>query len=272
MTVVATSGARGHLAPDADLLTDLSGWVGGVGVRGERTERSGHGEFPAPSFRTGRTITLGVSVEREDVAGIDAWQRTMSGLFADGGFGTLSVESSGLTLSAEVQLDGEVKIEANRDYLWGNVQVPLHAPDPVLYGEERVTFLRPAATGVGLRFPLFSPNRILSFGSAVRGDDPVVNAGTVAAWPTFLVVGNFPGGVEITASGRTVAWPWPITTAAPVEIRMSGSVWIGDANVTAQATRREWSSIPPGGRIAPTFSPLQGGDGWCEVHHRDTYM
>lgn len=266
------TGERGNPPVGTVVLTNLSGWAGGVGVRTNRVDRIVHGEFSGGATRSGRAITLGFATMTDTEGPLVAWERAASGLFSDAGSGTLVVESVLGTLEAAVELDGAVKPVINRDGLFGEVEIPLYAPDPHLYGPDRATFLRAAETGVGLVYPLYSPSGVLSYGSAIRGADPVVNAGNAEAWPVFLIVGDFPGGASITVGGRSVVWPWPITMSAPVEVRMSGSVWIGDANVTARATRREWSPIPPGGSISPEFAPLQGGTGWCEVHHRDTYI
>lgn len=272
VTISATTGEAGHIDPDATLLTDLSGWYGGVGVRTHRTDRLTHGDFSPPSTRSSRTLTMGIQVQGDSALDLVEWERMVSGLFSDGARGEITVTSEAGILSTEVELDGEVKPVISEDFLWGEAEIPLYAPDPHLYGPEHVTFLRAAEAGVGLVYPLHAPSGVLSYGSAIRGADPVVNAGNAEAWPAFLVVGDFPGGASITVGGRSVVWPWPITHGAPVEVRMSGSIWIGDANATSRATRREWSSIPPGGSISPEFAPLQGGTGWCEVHHHDTYI
>lgn len=270
VTVEASMNDQGYLEPGVDVLTNLSGWTGGVGVRSTRTDRSGHGQFPAPTLRAGRTITLGLVAERGSGPGIAEWERSISGLFSDGGTGTLEVETDGVTLVSRVDLDGEVKPTINRTYEWGRVEIPLHAPDPYLYGAEQVTFLRAVTAGMGLEFPLCDPD--LSFGAALLAADPIRNDGNAPSWDVYRIVGDFPGGARITADGRVVEWPWPITSGAPVEVRMSGSVWVGASNVTHMASVRQWWSVGPGGIQTPDFSPLQGGSGWCEVHHRDTYI
>lgn len=253
------------------VLVDVTGWYGGVGVRTEKTDRVGHGGWAGRAWRTGRTLTVKAHLEVDDPRQRDAVLRDLSAVLWDGEEGTLTATVDGLTLSCPVKLDGEPGIVPD-GIASATVQLPLYSPDPWLYGEDRVLFTRPLETGVGLVFPLFSPAGVLSFGSAIAQDGVVTNLGTAEAYPTHLVVGNFPGGFRLTVDGRTVEWPWPTVREAPVQIESSGSVWIGSANVTAQASLREWSSIAPGHTITPSLAALQGGDGWCETHHRDTYI
>ncbi len=271
--VVLTASSR-ELDPNREywLNGEIKGWVGGYTMRGENQERAGHGSFPTTRTRSPRTLELPLRVHAESWAAANVEKRRLSALLADGESATLRVEESGVpALEAVVERTGEILPSRVSPSTFG-LSVPLTAPDPVLYGDERVTFLHPMGTGIGLRYPLFSPAGVLNYGTGITSNDPVFNGGNVEAWPTYLVVGDFPGGARITVAGRTVEWPWPINRGAPLEVRMAGSVWIGGTNVTHRATVRQWSSIPPGGSVSPDFSPLQGGDGWCEVHHRDTYM
>ena len=252
------------------VVEDVAGWYGGSGVRAEVTARVGHGDFPSRGWRESRVMTLhGASICRDSDAR-DAEERRLSGILWDGQYGELTCDDGDAVLSTGVRLDGEPQIVKTGTTAL-RYQVPLRAETPFLYGPERTVFVHPVGTSVGLRFPLFVPG-CLDFGDAIDTDAPVTNQGNAVAHPVVLVSGDFPGGFRLTVDGRTVEWPWPTVLAAPVEIRSSGSVWIGDANVTAQASVREWWSIPPGGTVSPVLSALQGGSGWAEVHHRDTYI
>lgn len=253
------------------VLVDVAGWYGGVGVRTEKTDRAGHGGWAGRAWRTGRSLTVKAHLEVDDPGQRDGVLRDLSAVLWDGGEGTLWATVDGLTLSCPVKLDGEPGI-VPVGLASATVQLPLYSPDPWLYGVDLVSYARPVEAGIGLTFPLFSPAGVLSFGTALADAGAVTNAGTATAYPSFVVVGDFPGGFRLTVDGRTVEWPWPTTKVAPVQIESTGSVWIGDANVTSRASRREWASIPPGHTITPSLAALQGGDGWCETHHRDTYI
>lgn len=252
------------------IVTDIAGWYGGVGVSGETSTRIGHGVIAGRKWRTQRALTLKGHVEVTDPAERDRVMRELSGVLWSGLEGTLTATVDGLTLSCPVTLDGEPGIVP-----FGvssvTVQLPLTSSDPWLFGEERTVFLRPVGSGIGLEYPLFGGGA-LRYGTAIAADDTVTNGGTATAYPSYLVVGDLPGGFRITEGGRTVEWPWPVVMEAPVQIESTGSVWIGEANVTARATIRQWMPIEAGATIAPRLYALQGGDGWCEVHQRDTYI
>lgn len=140
---------------DAWVVESLGGWFGGVGVKGDRTARLGHGDFSAPNKRTGRSMTLNL-LWVGDSGARDHVSRALSGLFSDGEEGTLTATVGDLTLTAErVTLDGEVGI-AEVGTVGVRAQIPLHAADPFLYGPERETTLKPIGAGVGLEYPLFN--------------------------------------------------------------------------------------------------------------------
>lgn len=271
--VVLAASSR-ELNPRAEYWVDSTpkGWYGGYEMRGTNTERIGHGSFPTARTRGSRTIEVAVKVHLESWAQANAEKRRISAALGDGEAGELYCAESGTPeLMATVERTGEVLFGRVSPSTF-RVSVPLTAPDSALYGPERVSFLQPVGTGVGLVYPLYAPDGVLDYGAGIVASDAVHNNGNATAWPTVLFVGDFPGGWRLTGDGKTVEWPWPTTHAAPVEVRMDGSIWIGASNVTHQASVREWMSIPPGGSLTPSLAPLQGGTGWAEVHHRDTYI
>lgn len=273
--IEASSGENGIIGQDTDLLISLDGWTGGVGVRSEKIELGTHGNFPTPTLRSGRVLTMSIQVYRDN---LEAWDREISGLFSDGGFASLEVTGGGITLETTVQLDGEVKTVVNLDNGWATAEIPLHASDPFLYGEDRTTFLIPSGMGVGLRYPLYGQvkdsggNAVLSYGTAVSTRDPVANAGNAPAWPVIVVVGDWSAGFDLSVGDRVISWPHPTAPQSPVEIDMRGKIRVGGMDQTQMASRRDWSSIPPRGEIYPVLTPVQAGSGWAEVHVRDTYL
>lgn len=252
------------------LLEDVSGWVSGAGVRANVTQRLRHGAFPSRAWREGRTMSLVGVVRCSSQAIADDVERAVASILWSGELGTLTVEeAAGRTLHTQVRLDG--KPDVQRPTLTDvRVLVPLHAPDAFLYGPELVSYLYPIGEGIGLRYPLHQPG-YLDYGAGVEANEPITNRGTAEAFGRFLVVGDFPGGFRITVGGRTVEWPWPVMRGLPVEVDMAGAVWSRSSNLTDQATLRQWSSLPSGVPVTPSFKPLQGGNGWCEVHYSDTY-
>ncbi|MED6116904.1 hypothetical protein PIB30_104674, partial [Stylosanthes scabra] len=198
---------------------DLKGWFGGVGVHADDTQRTlGHGLFAASALRTGRALTLsGFMLFSTDEDRLLA-DRFLSGLLWDGEFGELEVTTGDLTLSTQVRLDGEVSHAYHGEH-GVDLQVPLVAPDPFLYGDEQVARIYPAGTGTGLVWPLFSgPSEDgeslvsvggLSYGARTLDTLAVVhNRGNAESHPVIRVWGEFPSGFTLTAdTGETIAYP-----------------------------------------------------------------
>lgn len=256
-----------------DILTGLSGWTGGVGVRSEDIERLSHGSFPAPNFRTGRTITVDMLLERDTRAELWALERGVSGLFADGGYGTITVQRDEVTETADVRLDGDVKPVVHLDSGFITVQVPLQAPLPYIYSPWRTSTIRPVGAGIGFEFPPLhrdlGKGPVATFGSAVASDDLVWNDGNADAWTRFDVVGTFPGGVAVTVDGHRVTYPWPMFPDMPVVIDMAGAVMVSGVDQSHLLGERDWAPVPAHSISKVALHPLQGGTGWATVHHRD---
>ena len=249
----------------------VTGWFDTPGVRLETVDRLGHGEHTSNGRWSNRLVRITGLFHHDDCDDQQAERDRLAGLFHDGQAVEVRMVHGGLDLANDFRLADELKVEPDTDTL-SDFDMLLAAVDPFLYAPEQVTFLHPLGTGIGLEYPLFHRGGVLTFGTGVAADDPIRNEGNAESWPVFLVVGDFPGGFEITVSGRVITWPWPTTKARPVEVRMDGAIFEAGSNMTHRASRRDWVSIPPGGVIAPEFRALQGGEGWCEVHHRNTYI
>lgn len=259
-------------------LQDLAGFFGGVGIDGEKTQRTlGHGLFEAVSRRTGRSLTLKAYLHFENERDRLIADRLVSGLLWEGEYGELTVATDEVELSCRMQLDGEIS-HAYHGVHGVDLSVPLIAPDPFLYAPVRTYQVYPEGAGVGLRFPLFgdadNPG-VLSFGKANPNTRAVVqNEGNATEWPVIRVVGDLPSGFTLRDSaGRTLNYPSPVRQNTPVEVdSRSGAVYQNGIDQTYRLTRREWFSIPPGGTNSFTISSPQDGDGYAEVQHRSTYI
>lgn len=260
---------------DPWVVEDLAGWFGGVGVKGDRTARLGHGDFPAPNKRTGRSLTLNL-LWVGDVQARDHVSRALSGLFADGEEGTLTARVGELVLTAQhVTLDGEVAV-SEVGTVGVRAQVPLHAADPFLRSEARETHLRPIGSGVGLDYGLFSRDLgqgpVLSFGSAVDARDWVWNDGNAESFPLVTVTANAPGGFAVSMGSSHVTFPWPTYPDMPVVVDMAGAVSVSGIDQSHLVSTRRWGGIAPSSVESPTFEFLQGGTGFGVVSHCDTYL
>lgn len=260
-------------------LTGVAGWYGGVGVVDSGSQRMlGHGFFPAPSLRTGRELTLSGTLVFESETDRSIADRFVSGLLWDGEFGELQVTTDDLTLVSQVKLGGEIK----HAYLGTSaveVQIPLTAPDPFLYGDARVYQVFPAGFGQGLRYPLFAQQKdanqtpVLDWGEVTPTGGAIPNQGNATAYPAMTVHGTWPGGFRIISGSSVVEYPAPVTPAAPVRIdHRTGEALSGGVDQTHRLTRRDWVSVPAYSSIQPRIEPLAPSTGWCDVEIADTYI
>lgn len=256
-------------------LTSLEGWSGGVSVKGESLSRATHGDFPLRNYRTRRTLTLNFTAEREGRDALWYLERAISGLFSDGGFGSLTVEQDGDELSCEVELDGEPKVNVFLDGGYLEAEIPLSAPEPWLYSPWRKVTLRPKEAGIGLEFPIFAKGPeegepIITFGTAIETEELIWNDGNAKSFPVFTIYADAPGGFRVQLGNNTIAWPRPTFKTAPVEVYMDGKVIVGKHDQSQYLTERGWAAVAPHTMETPSFELLQGGTGWCDVTFRDT--
>lgn len=258
----------------AYVLTGLDGWYGGVGVKGDDAERPlGHGLFPTPSTRTGRAMTLRAMMLFGNQHDRELAARDLSGVLGDGELGTLTAGMDGLELVTYVKLDGEVKVAFNGLEAL-DVEIPLRAPDPFLYGDTSTFNLFPAGFGEGMEYALFATGGILTYGDTVPDSSVALhNRGNAEAWPVFVVRGNFPAGVRIISGSNTVEVRMPIYEQSPVIVDMaSGSVMVNGSDQTYRVTKRQWFSVPPRSAIQPRVTGIEYGDGWADVRVSDTFL
>lgn len=253
------------------VLTDLSGWYGGVGVRDEKWDRLGHGEARGRTWRGSRALTLKGHVEVDTPENRDAVMRDLSGVLWNGLEGTLSATVDGLTLSCPVTLDGEPGVVPS-GITAVTVQLPLVSGDPWLFSEWRTSSIRPIGSGVGLEYPLFTGG-VLRYGTAVDSGDVIWNDGNADSWPRFTVHADADGGFLVGVGDRVLTFPWPVWEDSPATVdTMTGEVLIGGVDQSHRLASREWTPVLPHSLEAVRFELLQGGTGWCDVSHRDTYI
>lgn len=276
--VLEWSGGRVSFVSDPDpeawarfIVTDIAGWYGGVGVRSESMDRLGHGTIAGRSWRRGRALTLRGHVEVASPSDRDYVMRDLSGVLWDGLEGTLTATIDGLTLSCPVRLDGEPGIVPDGASSV-TVQLPLASPDPWLFGPWRTSALRPVGAGVGFDFPPFGDSGVITFGSAVDSGAIAWNDGNADSTPRFEVYADAPGGFYISLGDRVIEYPRPTWAHSPVTVDMGGEVLLSGYDQSHYLSVREWGAIGPRSLETVRFELLQGGHGWCNVLHRDTYI
>lgn len=251
-------------------LTKLEGWSGGVSVKGEQLSRAGHGDFPLRGYRTRRTMTLGLVAERDSRQELWELERGLSGLFSDGGFGTMEVNQDGQSLECVVELDGEVKVDVQLEGGYLTAEIPLTNPEPWLYGPWKRTQLKPQDLGIGLAFDLFSVGGVLTYGTDIDSSSLLWNDGNANSYPVFTVYADSAAGFRVRLGDNTIAWNRPTFKTTPIEIHWDGKVMVSGYDQSQYLSERNWAPIPPHSMETASFELLQGGSGWCDAAFRDT--
>jgi len=170
-------------------VTRTEGWAGSPPIRltlSARPERDG--AFDAPSYRDPRVITVeGLAVAPDRTAQELAKDRLAAVLNDGSTLSPLTVTEPHLTRLAMVRLTAESKIQDRRGNAF-EFSVQMTAPDPLRYSAELHSTSCPLpVSGGGLTFPLVFPLDFGSGGSGGRAN--LVNAGTVATWPVWRILG-----------------------------------------------------------------------------------
>jgi len=267
------------------LLMDLEGWLGGVGVRSDRTDRLGNGTMKTPVWRTGRELTASGITDCDDRQAAEIVARRLSGLFpspeSGNAFGVLAGRHDGGDwLYCDVKLDGTIKITIDADRFGGidgrivSWEIPLYADDPYLYSAGRSVRVSSGSGDAGLVWPLFSEGDVLTWGTSDVETTQIVNRGNSEAFPTVTVLGDFPSGFRLgDGHGRWVVWRRPCYPTTPVLVDFAThSVTVGGADQSFALTSRDFWSVPADGVVAPVFEPLQAGSGYADFVVRDRYL
>ncbi|UEJ82638.1 hypothetical protein Bra3105_17695 [Brachybacterium halotolerans subsp. kimchii] len=122
-----------------------------------------------------------------------------------------------------------------------------------------------------------TPDGILTYGEELSDPEAVVtNGGNADAYLLAAVIGEFPGGVTISAGAGSTAltYPWEITREAPLQLDGQGSAFIGDTNVTHLLTARDFTVLQVASESTASvfLDGLQGGTGYLQVQISDTYI
>lgn len=270
--------ADGEAADSSSTLTRLDGWYE-PGVRVEFVERVGDGSILGRAEWDGRELLIGGHVSGLSRVGVREWLRVLSVLAAPRTPAVLQVNDLGVTLSTEVVRTEKPRQVHSLEQGWVEWELPLHSPDPYLYGDPRQSTVLPLVAGTGHAWPAFqhvNPGGMLAAewgtGNKSGGPELIVNSGNATAWPVVTVSGDFPGGFRLTSGVRAVEFGFAVFPASPVVVDMAGSVWVGGAERSHWLRRREWISVPPDGSASIALDPLAGGTGRAVVAVRDTWL
>lgn len=262
--------------PRATSILSTLGLYGGLGVRVDKQDRLTDGTVPARVARTGRSWTPGGRIIGLSDQGVVDWALRIGGLFGgsdNDSTGLLEITQGDLQLHAEVQLDGEPKVDAARDLGYVVWEIPLYSPDPHLYGHPQSAFIGQQGVGIGLRYPFFAADDggVLHFGTAIEQSAVLTNTGNAIAYPSYVVTGDLPSGFVVSQGLGRVRFDGSCTADAPVTVDMAGSVSVGGQDRTWLCGEARWAGIDPGASITPTFSAPQGS-GSCQATVYPTWI
>jgi len=263
------SGISGQLILDPVAIV---GWTDGTSVRRDATPRpTSHGDFSERATMSARVISLSGTAIAGSPSELQSLRDSLLGTLGNGNYGTLSVETTAGIRYATVGLEGTPSWTILTDNV-AAYKIDLYAPDPYLYGPERITPAGANSVQGGLAFPLAYPlNYNIIGGDAAQ---VIANAGNAPAYPKFRVTGDYLSGFTLTDNlGNFVKYDGMVTFSAPVIIDMAGGyAHQNGVDKTTLVSRRDWFAIPPKSSIQPLFTPIQNGSGWCDIIYRDTWI
>ncbi|RLV54843.1 hypothetical protein D9V41_14735 [Aeromicrobium phragmitis] len=261
----------------------IKGWRPGTAMRVRQVAReNAHGSYAQRGYRDGRMITIRGDIIGHTPAQVSDALDHLSALLADGGFGEFRFDDARSdNKTATVQLfaldDGE----------WNNTpicsyQMQLWAPGPYRYGETSTATTRfpSIPDGVGLIYPLYSPNGVLDYGNTANISDglaTVTNAGNAPSTPVFEVTGPTPASGFVIVDTDTGDWVRFLSAVPPGAVlrinSADGSALINDvADRSGDLLVDRWPTIEPGATKTFSFQPLaETSDALLSVSATATY-
>lgn len=254
--------------------TAMLGWTDGTAARRDNTTRPvSSGDFTEPYTFSSRLITLSGSAIAKSAVDLHIMRDKLVGLFQEGEYVDMSVETLSGIRYAMVGLEGTVSWTQQLDTVavW---KMDLYAPDPFIYGVERTISLgSTTAAGGGLKYILQYPLNYNALNTDLR-DSSVTNRGNAKAWPKFKISGDYYSGFVLTdGRDKKITYNGMVSRSAPVIIDAGkGTATQNGVDRTVYISDREWFSIAPGEIIRPEFLPIQAASGYCDIIVRDTFI
>jgi hypothetical protein len=250
----------------------LVGFYDGVNVkRTEAVRPNQWGDFSEPGLFGPRTLTLTGTAVADSALQLHEMRDEFTSLLAHGGYEEIEIENASGHRYLTVALSGSASWVQKIDTaaVW---KLELYAPDPRMYGPQRIAQISDGASFGGLNFPLSYP---LSFGGPVTQPALTIeNNGNTESWPVFVVTGEYHSGFKIwDGLNNFINYDGIVTNQSPVKIdTLRGTATQDGVDKSTLLSRRDWFSIPPNSSISPRFLPVQGASGWCDIMYRDTYI
>jgi hypothetical protein len=254
--------------------TALTGWDDGTNARRDATVRPvSSGDFTEPYTFSARLITLSGAAVATSRGELQRMRDAFVGLFSENEYAEIRVETSASVRYAVVGLENTPSWVQQLDNV-AYFRLELYAPDPHMYGAERIITLGATSeAGGGLTYPLAYPLDYHAV-NTLTFSPGMTNNGNATAWPRFKVTGDYYSGFVLTdGKDRKVTYNGIVTRNSPVEIDMAkGTATQGGVDKSTLLSTRQWISILAGETIKPEFLPIQTASGWCDIIIRDTFI
>lgn len=254
--------------------TALVGWDDGTNVRRDATVRPvSNGDFVEPYTFSARLIAISGTAVATSRGELQRMRDALTGVLADGEYAEIRVETNSSVRYAMVGLENKVEWVQQLDNV-AVFRLELYAPDPHIYGAERIVTLGATSeSGGGLRYILTYPLNYNAQNVQLL-TPPLTNNGNAKAWPRFKVTGDYYSGFTLTdGRDRKIVYNGAVTKASPVEIDMGkGTAIQNGIDKTVMVSQRDWFSLLPGETMRPQFHPVQTASGWCDILIRDTFI
>ena len=268
-----TIGSSKHLLPAFVLDEEaVTGWTDGVDIRRDITPRAlAWGDFPERSYKSSRTITITGTAISTSPQELHYMRDVLAGLFQKGVAEEIAVTNASGTRYAYVSLASAPAWLQKSDTIavW---KLDLYADDPRIYGPAKTPRITDSSIIGGLKYPITYP---VNYGAGIFSQsNTITNNGNAPAFPVFTAVGEFYGGFTIDdGRGNSVVYTGVVTPQAPVSIdMMKQTATQSGFDRSTQLQSRNFFSVAPGETIAPKFTPLVSGSGWCDIMYRDTWI
>lgn len=253
--------------------TALTGWDDGTNIRRDATARPvSSGDFSEPSTFSSRLISFSGTAVATNRVQLQAMRDKLTGVLVEREYAQISVETAASTRYATVGLEGKVEWVQQLDNV-AVFRVEFYAPDPYIYGYERVVSLGSTnGLGGGLKYALDYP---LNYNAQTTTplNQSVTNNGNISAWPKFKITGDYFSGFSITNGFKKITYLGPVSYSSPIVIDTAKGTAIQDGvDKSSFLTDRDWFSVAPLETIYPKFTPVQDASGWCDIIIRDTFI
>lgn len=272
--VVLTASTR-ELDPDHEywLTREPDSIFGGSTMRGDDFEADTGGDYTSHRTPSAKSHELKLRIHLPSHSACMLERMRLGAALADGEPGELVMSGGGLPrMRMGVERTGAV-LTSHVAPTTFDFSVVLKQPRPWMYGDEQSVTVLPVGAGVGLVYPLYAPDGVISYGAESGESTGVLsNGGTVPAWPVHTAMGNLPTGFRVYQGSNVIEWNGAAVNVPVVVSTAASSVSINGTDITHFVSRDGFAAVPAGGSTLIRFEPLGGGTGYLTSALAPTYI